>query len=56
MKYFTKEDGVDRRKGQADMDPDPDEEEMEDNWLNDEGEFHWRVVFDDNDGVVGDKK
>ena len=38
------------------MDPDPDEEDMEDVKLDDERERHWRVVFKDNDGGVDDKK
>ena len=38
------------------MDPDPDEEEMEDVRLNDKIEHHWRVVFKDNYRGVEDEK
>ena len=34
------------------MDPDPDEEDMEDVRLDDERERHWRMVFEDNGGGV----
>ena len=38
------------------MEDDPDEEEMDDINLDDERDFHWRMVFEDNDGGVGDAK
>ena len=37
---FRKEDGADRKQEQADMNPDPDEEEMEDVIPDDKREHH----------------
>ena len=34
----------------------PDEEEMDDVNIDDEREHHWRMVFEDNEGGVDDKK
>ena len=34
------------------MDPDPDEEEIEDVVLSDERECHWHMIFEDNNGGV----
>ena len=38
------------------MDPDPDEEDMEDVRLDDKRERHWRMVLEDNYGGVDNKK
>ena len=38
------------------MDPYPDEEDIEDMRLGNERECLWRMVFQDNDGGVGNKK
>ena len=56
MLRFKKEVGVDSEEEQADVEDDPDEEDMEDVKLDDEKERHWRVVYGDNDGGVDDKK
>ena len=53
---FHKEDGVDRKEDQADVYPHPDEEEMEDMILDNERDCHWRMVFEDTDGGVDDKR
>ena len=53
---FNKEDGVYRKKYEADMEHYPDEEDMEDVNLDYEKEHHWRMVFEDNYGGVDDKK
>ena len=44
--YFHKEGGVDRKEEQADVDPDTDEEDMEDVKLDDKMESPWRMVFE----------
>ena len=38
------------------MDPDPDEEDIEDLVLNDDREIRWRMVFEDNNGGVDGTK
>ena len=38
------------------MEPDPDEEDMEYVKLDDKKDRKWRIVFEDNDGGVDDKK
>ena len=38
------------------MEDDPNEEEMDDLNLDDERERNWRMVFEDNDGGVDNKK
>ena len=38
------------------MEDDPDEEDTDDVNLDDERERHWRMVFEENDGGVDDKK
>ena len=38
------------------MEDDPDEEEMKGVNLDDKREHHWRMVFEDNGGGVGDAK
>ena len=38
------------------MEDDPDGDEMEDVNLDDDMENHWRMVSEDNDGGVDDKK
>ena len=54
--HFHKQDGVDRNLEQADVEQDPDEEDMEDVKLDKKSEHHWRMVFEDNDGGVGNQK
>ena len=38
------------------MDPDSDEEDMEDLILDDKKERYWRIFFEDNNGGVDDQK
>ena len=38
------------------MDPDPDEEDMEDLIWDDKRERHWKIIFENNDWGVDDKK
>ena len=38
------------------MEPDTDEEDIEDVVINDEREHHWRMVFEDNNGGVDGTK
>ena len=52
MLRFLKGIGVASKEDQADVEDDPDEEEMEDINLDDERGRHWRMVFEDNDGGV----
>ena len=54
MLQFKKEVGVDSKEEQADVEDDPDEEEMDDVNLDNERERHWRMVFEDNGGGVDD--
>ena len=54
--HFIMENGLDKRKDQLGVDPDPDEEECEDVVLDDERERQWRMVSKDNNGEVGGKK
>ena len=56
MLQFKNDVGVDSKVEQADMEDDPDEEEMDDVNLDDERERHRRMVFEDNDGGVDDAK
>ena len=53
---FDMEDGVDMEEEKADVDPDPDEEDMAGVRLDNKRERNWRMVFEDNDGGVGDQK
>ena len=53
---FKKEDGVDSKEEQAELENDPDEEEIDDVNKDDERERHWRNVFEDNGGGIDDKK
>ena len=53
---FNKNDGVNMKEEQADIDPYTDAEEMEDVRLGYERERHWRMVFEDNDGGVDNHK
>ena len=39
-----------------DVEDDPDEEEIDYYSLDDKREHHWRMVFEDNGGGVGDAK
>ena len=56
MQKFTKEDGDNRKEDPAYMDPDTDEEDMEDVIHDDKIERHRRMVFKDkNRGVDGEK-
>ena len=41
---------------QADMEADPDEEEIQDMITGNEREHHWRIIFKDRKGGVGDEK
>ena len=54
--HFNNEDSVGRKEEQKYVEQDPDEEEMESVKLDDGMERHWRMVFEDNDGGVDDKK
>ena len=56
MQHFTKEEGVDSKEEQADMELDPDEEEMDDGILDNKIERRWMMVFKDNDGRVYNEK
>ena len=56
MLQFKKEVGVDSKEEQADVEDDPDEEEMDDVNIDDKRERHWRNVFGKNEGGVDDKK
>ena len=56
MLWFKKEVGVDIMEDQADVEDDPDKEEMDDFNIDDERERHWRMVFKENDGGVEDEK
>ena len=38
------------------MEADPDKEEMEDVGLNNERDYHWRVVFEDNEWGIDNEK
>ena len=52
MLHFKKEVGVDSKEEQADVEDDPDEEEMDNVNLDDERERQCRMVFEDNYGGV----
>ena len=52
MLRVLKEVGVDSKEEQADVDDDPDEEDMDDANLDDERERHWRIDFEENEGGV----
>ena len=54
--HLKNEDGVDSKDEQAELENDPDEEEMDNVNIDDERERHWRNVLEDNEGGVGDKK
>ena len=56
MLHFKREVGADSKYEQADVEKDPDEEDMDDVNLDDEREYHCRMVFEDNDGGVDDVK
>ena len=53
---FNKEDGVNRKEDQVDAEKDHDEEEMEDTRLDEKIDHHCRMVFEENNGGVDDKK
>ena len=48
--------GVESKEDHTDVEDDPDGEEMDNVNLDDERERHWRMVFEDNDGGVGDSR
>ena len=54
--YFNKGDGVETREEKVVVDPDTDEEDIEDVVLYDERESHWCMVFEDNNGGVDGTK
>ena len=56
MLRFLKGVDVESKEGQADVEDDPDEEDMDDANLDDERERHWRMVFEENEGGVEDAK
>ena len=56
MLQFKNEVGVDIKEDQADMEDYSYEEEMDDVNIDDERERHSRMVFEDNEGGVDDKK
>ena len=56
MLRFKKKVGVDSKEEQADVEDDPDEDEMDDVNLDDKRERHWRMAFEYNDGGVDDAK
>ena len=53
--YFHRWGSVERKEDQAELGPDPDEEEVEDVRLDNERECHWRMVSEDNDGGVDNR-
>ena len=53
---FIMEDGVDKRQDQLGVNLDPDEEYINDVFLDDEIQRHWRMVFEDKNGEVYGKK
>ena len=56
MIHFSKEDGVDIKEEQSDMDPDLYDEDMEDVRLDCKIERYRRKVLEENDGGVGGDK
>ena len=56
MLQFKKKVGVDSKEYQADVEDDPNEEEMDGINLYLKRECHWRMVFEDNDCGVDDAK
>ena len=55
MLRFKKEVGVESKEDQAEVEDDPNQQDMEDAKLYDEKERHWRLVLEDNDGGLDDK-
>ena len=54
---LKKEDGVDRKEDQADIEANVDKEEMEGKRLDDKRERHWRMVIEDNiEGIDNEKE
>ena len=53
---LNNEDSIDRKEDHGDMDPDTDEEDMEDLRLDDKREHYWRIVLEDNYGGVDNEK
>ena len=56
MIQFKKEVGVEINEEQADVYDDPDEEEVDDVNIDNNRERHWRMVFEDKEGGVDDKR
>ena len=56
MLQFKKDVSVDNKEYQADVEDDPDEEEMDDINLDNKRERHWRIVFEENNGGMDDAK
>ena len=56
MLRFKTEGGVDSKETQADVEDDPDDEDMDNVNLNNDREHHWRIVFEDNGLGVDDAK
>ena len=56
MILFKKEVGFDSRKEQVDLEDYPYEEEIDNINLEEERERHWRMVFEDNDGLMENAK
>ena len=56
MLHFKKGSIVDRKENQADMDPYPDEEEIQDVMFYDKRERQQMMVFKENYGGVGKEK
>ena len=54
--HFKKWGGVDSKEEQAELENNPDEEEMDYVNMDDERERHWGNVFEDNEGGLDDKK
>ena len=53
---FKKDVSFESNEEQPYVEDGPDEEEMEYVKLYDERERHWRMIFEENDGGMGDKK
>ena len=56
MLRFKKEGSLESKEGQADVEDNTYDEDMDDVYLDIERERHWRMVFEENDGEVDDNK
>ena len=54
--HFIKQYGLNKRQEQVGVNPDPDEEQIDDVALDDDRERHWCMVFEDSNGGTGGKK